>query len=158
MRHLHTCLTFCFADRTNTPPFSSAALPLRLRLRETRICSPFGTGAARNQISDVAVIILSSSAEDVESMKGSPLCVSETPSPSFHLALAPCPPLSPCAFSPAASQETRIPRCHPITSPHRATRRARRGEARPGTRESDDLPVAAERPPWLHSALAMPWP
>lgn len=70
MRHTFTrVLTFCFADRTNTPPFSSAALPLRLRLRETRICSPLGTGAARNQISDVAVIILSSSAEDVESTR-----------------------------------------------------------------------------------------
>jgi len=49
-----------------------------------------------------------------------------------------------------ASQETRIPRCHPITRRHRV----RASKARPGTRDSD-LPVVAPQPPWLHSALAM---
>lgn len=114
--------------------------------RDADRSSLLGTGATQARI---AVIVLSGDAKEYRVDEGLRHAVIA----SSHLAFASCAPLSPCTPRPTASQEMRIPRCYPITLPPSSSLSS---PSHVRTRESD-LPVAAERPSCLHSALAMPW-
>lgn len=140
-------LTFCFAERTNTPP---------CHLDFQRRGSVRHSGPKQLTIRLATWLSSSCQAEDVESTKGS-LRAFETPSPSSHLVLAPFVPLRIQARGHAGDAHSALSPDHVAPSSCASSSAEARHVRVPRTRESDDLPVAAGRPPWLHSALAMPW-
>ncbi|XP_071568411.1 uncharacterized protein [Temnothorax nylanderi] len=109
----HSCVTpsfTCLSPLASQRRSKHAALPPRHSETRIRSLTP-GTGATQTRVAVISS--WSGGAKESRVDEGKPA----TPLPSSHLAFAPCPPSFLRAPRSTISQETRIPRRHPITSP-----------------------------------------